>query len=57
VQHYCLRMNRLEVDDVSFCTYGDHGEVRPFQLLCTYSGWLMCGKGRVYRHLLERVKR
>ena len=57
MQHYCLRMNRLEVDDVSFCTYGDHGEVRPFQLLCTYSGWLMCGKGRVYRHLLERVKR
>jgi len=45
------------VDDVRFCTYGDHREVRSFQLLCTYSGWLMCGKERVYRHLPERVKR
>ena len=57
MHHYRLRLDRLEVDDVRFCTYGDHREVRPFQLLCTYSGWLMCGKDRVYRHLPERVKR
>ena len=57
VQHYRLRLDRLEVDDVRFCTYRDHIEVRPFQLLCTYSGWLMCGKERVYHHLPERVKR
>jgi len=57
VQHYCLLLDHLEVDDVRFCTYGDHREVRPFQFMCTYSGWLMCGKERVYRHLPERVKR
>jgi len=57
VQHYRLRLDRLEVDDARFCTYGDHRRVRPLQLLCTYSGWLMCGKERVYRHLPERVKR
>lgn len=56
--HHCrLRLDRLEVDDVRFSTYSDHREVRPFQLLCTYLGWLMCGKERVYRHLPERVKR
>jgi len=57
VHHYRLRLDRLEVDDVRFCTYGDHIGVCPFQILCTYSGWLMCGNQRVYRHLPERVKR
>jgi len=57
VQHYRLLLDRLKVEDVRFSTYGDHIEVRPFQLLCTYSGWLMCGKERVYRHLPKRVKR
>nr|ABN08023.1 IMP dehydrogenase/GMP reductase, related [Medicago truncatula] len=44
------------VDDVRFSTYGDHRVVHPFQLIVTYSGWLMCGKDMVYRHLPERVK-
>jgi len=57
VHHYRLCLDRLEVDDVRVSTYGDHKDVHPFQLLCTYSGWLMCGKERVYRHLPERVKR
>jgi len=56
VHHYRLRLDHLEVDDVKFSTYDDHRAVRPFQLMCTYSGWLMCGKERVYRHLPERVK-
>jgi len=55
VHHYRLRLDRLEVAHKS--AYGDHIRVRPFQILCTYSGWLMCGKQRVYRHLPERVKR
>jgi hypothetical protein len=38
VHHYRLLLDRLKVDDVRFCTCGDHREVRPFQLLCTYSG-------------------
>jgi len=57
VHHYRLQLDRLEVDDVRFSTYDDHREVRPFQLMCTYSGWLVCRKERVYRHLPERVKR
>ena len=56
-KHYRLLLDRLEVDDVRFCTYGDHREVRPFQLLRTYSGLLMCWQERVYRHLPERVMR
>ena len=57
VHYYRLRLDRLEVDDVRFCTYGDHRGVHPFQILCNYSKWLMCGKQRVYCHLPERVKR
>jgi len=57
VHHYRLRLDRLEVDDVRFCTYVDHRGVRPFQILRTYSGWLLCGNQRVYRHFPERVKR
>jgi len=57
VHHYRLRLDHLEVDDMRFSTYGVHREMHPFQFLCTYSGWLMCGKERVYRHLPERVKR
>jgi hypothetical protein len=57
VHHYRVVLDRLEVDDVRFSTYGDRRDVRPFSMLCTYSGWLMCGKERVYRHLPERVKR
>ncbi|XP_024642097.1 uncharacterized protein [Medicago truncatula] len=57
VHHYRLLLDRLEVDDVRFSTYGDHREIHPFQLIVTYSEWLMCGKERVYRHLPEWVKR
>lgn len=57
VHHYRLRLDSLEVDDIRFSTYGDHRDVHPFQFIVTYSGWLMCGKERVYRHLPERVKR
>jgi hypothetical protein len=48
VHHYCLPPDRLGVDDVRFSTYENHREVRPFQLMCSYTG--CC-------HLPERVKR
>jgi len=57
VHHYRLLLDRLEVDDVRWHTHEDHKVVHPFQLIVTYSGWLMCRKERVYRHLPERVKR
>jgi len=47
VHHYRLLLDLLEVDDVRFSTYDDHRAVSHFQLICTYSGWLMCGKERV----------
>ena len=30
MHHYRLRLDRLEVDDVRFCTYGDHRGVHLF---------------------------
>ena len=57
MHHYRSRLDRLEVDDVRWSTYDDHREIPPFQFSVTYSGWLMCGKERVYCHLPERVKR
>jgi hypothetical protein len=57
VHHYRRLLDCLEVDDVKWYTYDDHRAVHPFQTICTYSGWLMCRKERVYRHLPERVKR
>jgi len=57
MHHYRSRLDRLEVDDVRWSTYDDHREMRPFQLIVTYYGWLMCGRERMYRHLPEQVKR
>ena len=42
VHHYRFCLDRLEVDDVRFSTYGDHRDVHPFQLLCRHGngeGW------------------
>ena len=57
MHHYRSRLDCLEVDDVRWHTYEDHRAVHPFQLIVTFSGWLMSGKERVYRQLPERVKR
>ncbi|AET01313.1 hypothetical protein MTR_8g011090 [Medicago truncatula] len=45
VHHYRSRLDRLEVYDMKWSTYDDHRAVHPFQLINTYSGWLIRGKG------------
>ena len=55
--HYRRILDRLEVNDVKWSTYDDHRAICPFQLICPYSEWLVCGKERVHRHLPEWVKR
>ncbi|RHN59974.1 hypothetical protein MtrunA17_Chr4g0020021 [Medicago truncatula] len=57
VHHYRRLLDRLEVDDAKWSAYDDKRAVRPFQIICTYSRWLMCRKEMVYHHLPERVKR
>ncbi|XP_024626761.1 protein MAIN-LIKE 1-like [Medicago truncatula] len=57
VHHYHRLLDRIWVDDAKWSTYHDHRAVRHFQIICTYSRWLICGKERVYRHLPKRVKR
>lgn len=57
VQHYRFALKRLEVDDIRWCTYNDRREALPFKEIYIYSGWVLYGKQRVYRHLHKRVKR
>lgn len=54
---YRLALDRLEMDDVTWMPYEDHREIQEFVEICWYSGWIMCGRDIIYRHLPERVKR
>jgi hypothetical protein len=50
-------VDRLVVDYIIFSPYDDHPKVWAFKEIFWYSGWIMDGKGKVYIHLLEQVKR
>ncbi|GAU41518.1 hypothetical protein TSUD_302570 [Trifolium subterraneum] len=50
-------LDRMEVDEVTFCPYEDHRQFRPFQDISWYSGWIMCGSSMICPHLPERVLR
>ncbi|GAU21307.1 hypothetical protein TSUD_372010 [Trifolium subterraneum] len=50
-------LDRMEVDEVTFCPYEDHRQTRPFQDISWYSGWIMCGSSMICPHLPERVLR
>ncbi|MCI32229.1 putative IMP dehydrogenase/GMP reductase, partial [Trifolium medium] len=50
-------LDRMEVDEVTFCPYKDHRQTRPFQDISWYSGWIMCGSALICPHLPERVLR
>ncbi|GAU29856.1 hypothetical protein TSUD_379460 [Trifolium subterraneum] len=50
-------LDRMEVDEVTFCPYEDHRQTRPFQDISWYSGWIMCGSAMLCPHLPERVLR
>jgi hypothetical protein len=51
------KLDRMEVDEVTFCPYEDHRQTRPFEDISWYSGWIMCGSAMICPHLPERVLR
>ena len=57
VKPYRLAIDLLEMDDVCWMSYKGQKEIHAFEEICWYSRWLMCGRGKVYNHLPELVKR
>jgi hypothetical protein len=54
---YRSLLDRITFDDVCWRSYEEHREIQAFEEVFWYSGWIMCGDRRVYRHLPERVSR
>lgn len=54
---YRSLLDRIQFDDVCWRPYEEHREIQGFEEVFLYSGWIMCGVRRVYRHLPERVLR
>ena len=54
---YRSLLDRIQFDDVCWRPYEEHREIQGFEEVFWYSGWIMCGVRRVYRHLSERVLR
>ena len=54
---YRALLDRLEMADVCWRPYEEHREIQKFDEIFWYSGWIMCGVDKMYRHLPERVKR
>ena len=54
---YRSLLDRIQFDDVRWRLYEEYSEIRGFEEVFWYTGWIMCGVRRVYRHLPERVLR
>jgi hypothetical protein len=54
---YRVLLDRLDMADVCWRSYEEYKEIQDFEKIFWYSGWIMCGADKVYRHLHERVKR
>jgi len=54
---YRSMLDRITFDDVHWRSYEDHREYQAIEEVLWYSGLIMCGDRRVYRHLPERVLR
>ena len=54
---YRSLLDRIQFDDVCWRPYEEHREIQGFEEVFWYSGWIMFGVRRVYRHLPERVLR
>ncbi|XP_045801577.1 uncharacterized protein LOC123895346 isoform X2 [Trifolium pratense] len=50
-------LDRMEVDEVTFCPYENHRHTRPFVDISWYSGWIMCGNAMICPHFPERILR
>ena len=54
---YRSLLDCITFDDVCWRLYEEHMDFQAFEEVFWYSGWIMCGDRRVYRHLPERVLR
>ncbi|GAU10556.1 hypothetical protein TSUD_423620, partial [Trifolium subterraneum] len=54
---HMMTLDRMEVDEVTFRPYEDNRHIRPFEDICWYSGWIMCGSAMICPYLPERVLR
>jgi len=54
---YRSLLDSMQFDDVIWRPYEEHKEIQGFEEIFWYSGWVMCGVVRVYRHFPERVRR
>ena len=54
---YRSLLDRVQFDDVCWRSYEEHRGIQGFEEVFWYSGWIMCGVRRVYRHLPKRVLR
>jgi len=54
---YRSLLDRIQFNEVCCRLYEEHREIQGFEEVFWYSGWIMCGVRRVYRHLSERVLR
>ena len=52
---YRSLLYRIQFDDVCWRSYEEHREIQGFEESFWYSGWVMCGVVRVYRHLPDKV--
>ena len=49
--------DKVGFDDVTWRLYEEHREIQDFEEIFWYSGWIMCGIDKVYRHFPRRVRR
>ncbi|MCI66270.1 serine/threonine-protein phosphatase 7 long form-like protein, partial [Trifolium medium] len=47
----------MEVDEVTWRPYEDHRQMRSFEDISWYTGWIMCGTVMICPYLTERVLR
>ena len=54
---YRALLDKVGFDDVTWRSYKEHMEIQDFEEIFWYSGWIMGGVDKVYRHFPERVRR
>lgn len=55
IESFIMYLNRLVIEDMHFNNYVDHREMRPFDEILLYYGWLACGSFLIFPHLPECI--
>jgi len=55
--HYRDIIDSLDHSHVTWRPYERRRHIMPFQDICWYSGWIVASRGKMVRHLPERVLR